>query len=454
MQGPPGSGGGSASSIPSSPLIWPPLIAVAIPAVFVALEGRFPVAAFLAFVVGGVLGPVAWLWLRRDKAVAAAVLAIAVGGRSSMSASSASIVPGLTSLRVAERIVAVGRAHVSCADPAFAAAGFPEESLVLIAGRGTLLTDGCGRRRFPQRARLPHRRRRHHADFVLPPAADDLGLDLVERGRVDGVDTRKMRRVDIHLFSVRGIWRLTAVQARFEIGDQVVRVFQPDVQAHQRAFRLPRRSPCGPSGGWARMARLSKPPHEAPMPKGSSPSTNCLACSSLQPLEDEAEQAARRRSCRVSTARGRDRTGAAGRARARLPAAPQARSPPSAPTPDGAQGARPACAGRAGRGRRRRAPTCMPRYRERLLEPRPGGLAGRDRAQHHVGVAAEIFGGGMDGQVDAVVERPEVERRRPGVVEQHGGAVPVRHRRRSPARPASRRSASPALPGRRRACCR
>ena len=34
--------------------------------------------------------------------------------------------------------------------------------------------------------------------------ADDLGLDLIERGRVVGVDTRKMRRVDMHLFSVRG----------------------------------------------------------------------------------------------------------------------------------------------------------------------------------------------------------------------------------------------------------
>ena len=187
----------------SSPLIWPPLIALAIPAAYTAMEHRFPVAAFAAFVVAGILGPVAWLWLKRETAVAATILAI-VSAAFIYLGFFGSIVPGMSSLRVAERIVAVGRAHVSCADPIFAAAGFPEESLVLLAGRATLLTDGWGAADFlnVKGCRIAAIDTTQISSFRQH--ADDLGLDLVERGRVDGFDTRKARRVDIHLFAVRG----------------------------------------------------------------------------------------------------------------------------------------------------------------------------------------------------------------------------------------------------------
>ena len=187
----------------SSPLIWPPLIAVVIPAAFAALEGRFPVAAFAALVVGGVFGPIAWLWLKRGTGVAAAILAIASAAFIYLGVFGW-IVPGLSSLRVADEIVAVGRAHVTCSDPLFVAAGFPEESLVLVAGRGTLITDGWGAADFlnVNGCRIAAIDTTQISSFRQ--RADDLGLDLVERGRVKGIDTRKTRRVDIHLFSVRG----------------------------------------------------------------------------------------------------------------------------------------------------------------------------------------------------------------------------------------------------------
>ncbi len=187
----------------SSPLIWPPVIAVAIPAIYVILEGRFPVWAFLAFVIGGVLGPVAWLWLKRNNAVAASVMAI-LSAAFIYVGFFGSIVPGLKSLSVAGEIVATGQAHVQCADPTFASAGFPEESLVLIAGRDTLLTDGTGAADFlnGHGCRIAAIDTSQISSFRQ--RADDLGLDLVERGRVHGFDTRKMRRLDMHLFSVRG----------------------------------------------------------------------------------------------------------------------------------------------------------------------------------------------------------------------------------------------------------
>ena len=187
----------------SSPLVWPPVIAIAIPLAYAAAEHSFPVWGFMAFAVGGVLGPVAWFWLRRNNGVAAVIVAI-VAVAFIYLGFFGSIAPGLSSLRVAERIVAVGKANVSCADPAFVAAGFPEESMVLMAGRGTLLTDGGGAADFlnVRGCRIAAVDTTQISSFRQ--RADDLGLDLVERGRIKGVDTRKMRRMDIHLFSVRG----------------------------------------------------------------------------------------------------------------------------------------------------------------------------------------------------------------------------------------------------------
>ena len=53
---------------------------------------------------------------------------------------------------------------------------------------------------------------------------------------------------------------------------------------------------------------------------------------------------------------------------------------------------------------------------------------GRHRADHDVGMAAEIFGAGMDREVDAEIERAEIERARPGIVHEHEGAFGMRRR--------------------------
>ena len=48
-----------------------------------------------------------------------------------------------------------------------------------------------------------------------------------------------------------------------------------------------------------------------------------------------------------------------------------------------------------------------------------GRSIGRDGAEHHIGMAADIFGAGLDDEIDAVVERAEIKRGRPGIVHQH-----------------------------------
>ncbi len=186
----------------AGPLVWPPTIVVVVPIAFLLIEGWFPVVAFLAFAVAAVLGPLAWFWLRRGKAVAAAAMSMVTVVFIYLGFFGV-VVPDLSVLRVSERIVATATSDLSCSDPMFAAAGFPEESLVFVAGPDTLLTDGFGA-----------------ADFLDEPGcrvaavdttqissfrqrADDLGVEPVEQGRVLGFNLRKMRRVDVHLFSAR-----------------------------------------------------------------------------------------------------------------------------------------------------------------------------------------------------------------------------------------------------------
>ena len=49
-------------------------------------------------------------------------------------------------------------------------------------------------------------------------------------------------------------------------------------------------------------------------------------------------------------------------------------------------------------------------------DQRPCRCIGRDRAEHDVGMTADIFGGGLHADVDALLQRAVIERRRPGVV--------------------------------------
>ncbi len=65
---------------------------------------------------------------------------------------------------------------------------------------------------------------------------------------------------------------------------------------------------------------------------------------------------------------------------------------------------------------------------DEILQVSDPFLVGRDAPDRNIGVAAEIFRAGVDGEVDAGIERAEVERGRPGIVHQHGRAFGVRGR--------------------------
>src|SRR5205823_8297893 len=51
-----------------------------------------------------------------------------------------------------------------------------------------------------------------------------------------------------------------------------------------------------------------------------------------------------------------------------------------------------------------------------LYNQRPGLLVCRNRSEHDVGMATDIFGGRLHADVDALLKRAVIERRGPGVV--------------------------------------
>ena len=65
---------------------------------------------------------------------------------------------------------------------------------------------------------------------------------------------------------------------------------------------------------------------------------------------------------------------------------------------------------------------------DRFGDQRPGLGVGRDRAEHDVGMAADIFGRGLHADVDALIQRAVIQRRRPGVVVDHERAARMRNR--------------------------
>jgi hypothetical protein len=111
------------------------------------------------------------------------------------------ILPGFSSLRVAERLAAVS---LPCDAPDYAVAGHAEESMVFVLGRGTRLVDAWAAADFLNTTgcRVAAVDRSQIASFRQ--RADDLGLAVADRGRVDGFNPRKMRSVEIHLFVVEG----------------------------------------------------------------------------------------------------------------------------------------------------------------------------------------------------------------------------------------------------------
>ena len=186
------------------PFIWPPLVAIVVPLVFFYLEGRMAWFGAVAFLVGAILGPVAWFWIRPSTLLASVLLSVVtvifiyVGFFGSF-------VPGLSALRVSGNVAALAAKASPCPNPLFAATGYPEESMVLALGPATRLVDAWSAADF---LNIPGCRLAAVDRSQIPPfhqRADDLGLGVTDLGHVSGFDLRKMHVVEVHLFAAGGL---------------------------------------------------------------------------------------------------------------------------------------------------------------------------------------------------------------------------------------------------------
>lgn len=185
------------------PMIWPPLIAVLLPAAFLYFEGRFPLVAYMAFAIAAVLGPVSWIWLRNDKLVASAFLSVVTVVFIYFGFFGA-FVPGIAGIRIGERVAALAKEVAPCPSPSLAGSGYPEESLVLALGPETRLVDAWSAADFLNSAgcRIAVVDTGQISSFRQ--RAEDLGLSVLDRGQVSGFNLRQMRLVELHLFTAEG----------------------------------------------------------------------------------------------------------------------------------------------------------------------------------------------------------------------------------------------------------
>ncbi len=75
---------------------------------------------------------------------------------------------------------------------------------MLVAGRDTLLTDGYGAAAFLNVSGCRVAAVDTSQISSFRQRSDDLGVEVTERGHITGVDLRRMRRVNIHLFVAKG----------------------------------------------------------------------------------------------------------------------------------------------------------------------------------------------------------------------------------------------------------
>ena len=188
------------------PLVWPPVIAVVFPVAFWALEGRVPVLGTIWLMAAAVAGPVAWFWLRQGRVGASATLAV-ISAMLIYWSFFGAFLPGLGGLRISERLEATAIQAVNCSPPNFSVAGYPEESPVFVIGPSVRFVDAAGAADFlaVDGCRVAAVERGQISSFRQ--RADDLGLDLADHARVVGLNLRKLRRAEMHVFTLDGISR-------------------------------------------------------------------------------------------------------------------------------------------------------------------------------------------------------------------------------------------------------
>ncbi len=155
----------------ASSLVTVPLgLLVAVGAIGVAFGVHLPPLGILVQLAAVAVGATAFLLWRRGASGVSVGLTAGASSLLTIIAFVAVLAPGFGGLRLSERVLAVARANVSCADPQIVAGGYREPSLAFLAGPATRAGGGS-----------------ESADLL---AANPCAVAIVERGAVDAFDER------------------------------------------------------------------------------------------------------------------------------------------------------------------------------------------------------------------------------------------------------------------------
>jgi 4-amino-4-deoxy-L-arabinose transferase-like glycosyltransferase len=185
-------------------VIWPLAVGGGAVALFFLAEDRLPFLALPFLIVAVGLGAYAFRWLYRGSSIVASTLLALFSALFLYIGLFGIVLAELTAIQVGNRLVAAGKAAVSCEEPEMVATGFFEPSLIFYAGYGLGLTS-------PEQAvdflaeggcRTAFVEARRQSGFNQH--AEDIGLELNVKQEVSGFNIGNWKSVKVRVFSVEG----------------------------------------------------------------------------------------------------------------------------------------------------------------------------------------------------------------------------------------------------------
>lgn len=184
--------------------IWPIVVGVGASVLYFVGEGRLPIAALPFFLVGIVIGAYAFRWLYRGTSIVGSAVLSLLSALVIYVGLFGVVFADLTSIQISGRLVAAGKAAVSCEKPEMAATGYDEPSLVFYAGDGIRLTSPEGAADFLAeggcRVAFVEARRQS----IFNQRANDVGLEPDVRGEVRGGSIGNWKSINMRIFAVEG----------------------------------------------------------------------------------------------------------------------------------------------------------------------------------------------------------------------------------------------------------
>jgi len=185
------------------PILWPLVVAIGVPLTLYVMQNTIPDAALIFFAAGAAIGTVAWHWMRRGRAVAAAALSV-ISAIVIYFGQFAFIVPAFDRIHLSEKLLFLGQQAVTCPAPDIISAGYVEPGLLLMNELKIDFSDGDTAADFldERTCRVAFVEGRQLASFRQ--RAEDLGLELADRGGTFGYNLGNGRWVRLRLFTAAG----------------------------------------------------------------------------------------------------------------------------------------------------------------------------------------------------------------------------------------------------------